>query len=77
MFLFLRRRRPDFKARAILVLRLRTANLLYGATLSEISVFCHPEILLQWKRDVTTSRQTKQITEIVPVFVLSRVLIVD
>ena len=27
-FLFSRRRRPDFKARAILVLRLRTVNLL-------------------------------------------------
>ena len=32
--LFLRGRRADFKARAILVLRLRTANLLEGATLN-------------------------------------------
>ena len=31
--LFLRGRRADFKARAILVLRLRPANLLWGATL--------------------------------------------
>ena len=34
-FSFLRGRRADFKAGAIVVLRLRTANLLWGATLNE------------------------------------------
>ena len=33
--LILSGRRADYKARAILVLRLRTANLLYGATLKQ------------------------------------------
>ena len=37
--LFLRGHRADFKAPAILVLRLRTANLLYGATLIATLIF--------------------------------------
>ena len=55
--LFLRGRRADFKAHAILVLRLRTANLLEGATLTQRKVISPIQEPTDWVSSLIAAKK--------------------